>query len=393
MMVSIAGCEHGHRTTRPARRLLEVATLAAAVACGSLVHAGLDEAMNDFKAGRYVEAAAGFQALVNRAPSYDFGYFMLGLSYFKLGRNDEAVANLQRAIELDGDEFNYYHALAGVKRAGGRSAEALAALNAAEALVTPSNSLAFHSLRGFVRADLGKWAAAVDDLEQARAEASSSAVLEVLGIAYFKLGRPASAAPILRAAAALNPNNADTQRHLADSLIAMGQDAEDAAEKAALFSEAVQVATRYRDMRPEGFYGWNLVGKAALGAGAYEDAERAFDRVLELKPDWCYAMVNLARTFIARSEWTAAERASRDAIECAPRLAAGYESLGFALHKQVRLQEARAAYLKAQEIKTSPSVERLIESVDDSLRILETDAPPDDPEGAAPQGQKGPQRR
>jgi len=51
----------------------------------SLAGAELDQALTDYKSGRYAEAAAGFQALVDRAPSYDYGFFMLGLSYFKLG--------------------------------------------------------------------------------------------------------------------------------------------------------------------------------------------------------------------------------------------------------------------------------------------------------------------
>lgn len=350
-----------------------VVTVVAVVAWGSLAHAGLDEAMNAFKAGKYVEAAAGFQALVDRAPSYDYGYFMLGLSYFKLGMNDEAVDNLERAIELDGDEFNYYHALASVERARNENGRALAVLEDARVLLPSSSSFAFYSLRGFVNADLEKWAAAVDDLEKARAEKSSSSVLEYLGTAYYKLGYPDKAAPVLRAAATLNPNNANTQLHLADSLIDLARETEDAARKKLLFSEAVQVATKYRNMRPDGFYGWNLVGKATLGAGAYDEAEQAFDKVLALKPDYCYAMVNLARTLIAQNEWAGAERVSRDAIECAPRLTAGYESLGFALQKQLALREARAAYLEAQNIKPSPSVQKLIEMVDESIRILDAD--------------------
>jgi len=364
----------GTLETATRNRPAVVVTLVAAVACASLAHAGLDEAMSDFKAGKYVEAAAGFQALVDRAPAYDYGHFMLGLSYFKLGRSDEAVDHIERAIELDRGEFNYYHALAGVERARNESGAALAALGHAEALLHGPDEFAFYSLRGFVHADLEKWAEAIDDLERARAERPSAAVLEYLGKAYAELGYPDRAAPVLREAATLNPNDADTQAYLAAALIDLARETEDAARKKTLFSEAVQVATRYRNMRPEGFYGWNLVGKATLGAGAYEEAAQAFVKVLALRADYCYAMVNLARTRIAQSEWAEAESVSRDAIECAPRLTAGYESLGFALHKQRRLPEARAAYQQAHSIKPSPAVEKLIEIVDESIRILEANA-------------------
>jgi tetratricopeptide (TPR) repeat protein len=359
----------------------------------SLAGAELDQAMNDFKAGKYAEAAAGFQALVDRAPSYDYGYFMLGLSYFKLGKNDDAIDNINKAIELNADKFNYYHALASVHRAKKQNREALKILNNAEGLLEDNSKFAFYSVRGFVNADLEKWADAVEDLEKARGLKSSAAILEYLGRSYYKLGYADKAVPVLREAAKLNPNNASVQLLLADSLINHARETREAAQKKKLFDEALQVATKYRNMKPDDYYAVNLVGKAALGAQAYREAEQAFSRVLELKPDYCYAMVNLSKTYIAGEKWAAAEKVSRDAIKCAPRLTAGYESLGYSLQKQKKLEEALEVYNQAQSIKQSAAVDKLIAVVKENIRIRDENLSMDEEERAAQEAAEAEARR
>jgi len=345
-----------------------VLVVAIALAGVSPAGAELEQALTDYKSGRYAEAAAGFQALVDRAPSYDYGYFMLGLSYFKLGKNDAAIDNINNAIELNGDKFNYYHALASVQRAKRQNREALKVLNNAEGLLEDNSKFAFYSVRGFVNADLQKWSDAVDDLEKARALKQSASILEYLGKAYYRLGYADKAVPVLREATQLNPNNANSQLFLGDSLINLARETPAAAEKKKLFNEALQVATRYRKMKPDDYYAVNLVGKAALGAQAFNEAELAFTRVLELKPEYCYAMVNLAKTYIAEGKWVAAEKLSRDAIRCAPRLNAGYESLGYALQKQKKLEEALEVYTQAQTIKRSASIQKLIDVVSENIQ-------------------------
>jgi len=348
----------------------------------SLAGAELDQALTDYKSGKYAEAAAGFQALVDRAPSYDYGFFMLGLSYFKLGKNDAAIENINKAIELNADKFNYYHALASVQRAKKQNREALKVLNDAEGLLDDNSKFAFYSVRGFVNADLEKWSDAVDDLEKARGIKQSAAILEYLGKACYRLGYADKAVPVLREATKLNPNNATSQLFLADSLINLARETNESAKKKALFNEAMQVATKYRNLKPDDYYAVNLVGKAALGAQAFNEAEQAFTRVLELKPDYCYAMVNLSKTYIAGEKWVAAEKISREAIQCAPRLNAGYESLGYSLQKQKKLDEALEVYQQAQSIKQSASIQKLIDVVAENIRRRDENLTMDEAERA-----------
>lgn len=343
--------------------------LAVALLPGSTVLADFEQGMNLFKAGKHAEAAAEFQALVDQAPNYDFGYYMLGLSFFKMGKLGDAASNIEKARDLNGDRFEYHHALASVHRANRQNPKALKELNDAEGLVDASKNYAFYSLRGFVRADLEHWADAVEDLEKARAAKSSGQVLDYLGKAYFKLRHFDKAVPVLREAARANPNDVNTHIFLAESLINHAK--ENQAKKSALFSEALQVARKARSMKPDDWQTVNLAGKAALGANDFKAAEEAFNSVLTMKPDYCYAMVNLSRALIAQERWKDAEQISRKATTCAPRLSAGYESLGYALQKQTRLDEALETYKRALAINPSGSVKELMRVVEENIRIRE----------------------
>jgi superkiller protein 3 len=340
-----------------------------AMSTAVLASGDYEAGMNAFKAGKYAEAAAEFQALVDQSPSYDFGYYMLGLSFFKMEKLNEAADNISKSLELNGDKFQYHHALASVKRAQRKNTEAVRILNGAEGLVDNQSKYAFHSLRGFAYADLKKWGDAVNDLEAARKAKKSPQVLEYLGKSYFKLGYNDKAVPILREASRLNPSDSNTLILLAQSLINLGRETTDDAREKQIYGEAMQVATRYRSMNTDDFNGPNLVGKAALGAGEFRDAEEAFKKVIQMKPDFCYAMVNLSKVYLATQRWKEAEVQSKKAAECAPRLAVNYDNLGFALQKQKRLEEALTAYDKAYSIEPSASIQRRINVVKENIRI------------------------
>ncbi len=345
----------------------------AAIGLAAIVSLAADyeQALSYFKSGKYAEAAAEFQALVEENPNYDYGYYMLGLSFYKMGKLDEAIKNIAQARALNGDRFEYHHALATAYRAKRRDTDAVKVLNEAEGLLesNPQQKYAFYSLRGFTYADLGKWAEAVQDLERAKGIKASTQILDYLGKAYFKLRHFDKAVPVLRDAAKRNPNDADTHLFLAESLINLAREENDDAKKGKLFEESLQVATRYRRLKPDDYLAANLVGRAALGARDYPTAEEAFRTVLEMEPDYCYAMVNLSKTYIALERWQDAEKLARRATQCAPRVAAGYESLGFALQKQQRLDEALAAYQKAYEIQPTPAIKSYMEVVQQNIQI------------------------
>jgi len=347
------------------------AVLALALAPSVRANDALSQGVSHFKSGKYAEAAAEFQTLVDLSPSYDYGHFMLGLSLLKMDRTLEARDSIVKAIELNGDRFEYHNGLARVYVAEKDYARAIAVLGTAEPLATTDpHRFALFSTRGNCYAALDKWSDAVEDLERARAlHPDQASVLLTLGQAYYKLGYFDNAVAVLREAVTVAPSDVATLQWLAESLVSLGAEAMSDGEKDSLYHEALQFAERFRSAAPDNFDADNLVGRSALGASDFAKAEQAFRDVLARKPDHCYAMVNLGKTYIAQEHWNEAERILNEAARCAPRMWLVYESLGFTLQKQDRLEEAVLAYEKAYDIKPSDGVRNAMEICRQNLAL------------------------
>jgi len=349
-----------------------VAALALVAGTAAWANDDLNQGLEYFKTGKYAEAAAKFQAMVDGSPNYDFGYYMLGLSYLQLGKPKDAETSLLKALEINGNKFEYHHGLAKSYFERKDAAKAVATLKTAEPLATADQQkFPLYSLRGFAYVALEKWPEAVDDLERARAINPQHSILVQLGKAYMSLGYADKATPVFRQAAQANPHDAPTSEFLAQALLDMGAEAKDDAAKKALYAEALQVADRVVKLKPNDYQSYNLAGRSALGAQDYPKAEQSFRKVLAQKPDYCWAMANLGKTYLAQARWADAEGILTDATKCAPRLAVAFESLGFAQQKQGKLAQAVQTYEAAQAIKSSDSVARAIATCKQNLEIAE----------------------
>jgi tetratricopeptide (TPR) repeat protein len=356
------------------RHTLAIAALLALVFAPAVwANDSLNQGLSHFKSGKYAEAAAEFQTLVDSSPSYDYGYFMLGLSLLKMGKFKEADENIVKAIELNGDKFEYHNGLATVYFTQKNYAKAISALKTSEPLASNDQyKFALFSMRGNCYAALEKWADAVDDLEKAKAiNAGQASVLVTLGQSYYKLGYFDKAAKVFRQAVKAVPSDTSTLQLLAESLINLGAEAKTDSEKASLYKEALGYAQKLQKAKPGSYESSNLVGRSALGAKDYPTAVKAFRGVLAQKADYCYAMANLGKTYIAQQNWGDAEQILKEASACAPRMSVVQESLGFALQKQGRLPEAIQAYERAYEIKPSETVRSAINICKQNIEVAE----------------------
>jgi tetratricopeptide (TPR) repeat protein len=352
------------RLAIPAVLLLSAALVAPPLA------ADFNQALNSFKAGRYVEAAAEFQTLVDQSPNYDFGWFMLGNCFLKMNKLADAEKNLKKAIELKGDNFNYHNSLAAAYLGQRKFADTVRTLDTAEGLL-PNDStakFAFFSQRGTANSALQRWDDAVRDLERAAAIRKDPAVYSQLGTVHFNRGDNTKAAQAFQEATRLDPNSPpEIYRLLAEALLNEGARAGDPNRKRNAYLEAMRAAEKLRSLRPADHAAVDLVGQAALGAGDFRTAEDSFARVLQMKPDHCLAMMNLARAHIARDQWKDAERHLLGAATCSPRDNQVYLNLGFVYLKQDRLNESLAAYEKSDEIRSSSAAKQGITTVRDRI--------------------------
>lgn len=74
--------------------------------------------------GQYEQAAESIQHTLAHSPETAWAHRILGFAYDRLGRHGEAVAAIERAVELDPDDYEARGALVRVYRSVGRLAEA-----------------------------------------------------------------------------------------------------------------------------------------------------------------------------------------------------------------------------------------------------------------------------
>lgn len=333
------------------------AAIAAALVAGAVqlpAWAGADKALADFKAGRYLEAAAELQAVVDRSPGYSYGYFLLGHCMLKMRNLGDAERQFRRAVELDPARPEYYQGLAMALQAEADWARTIQVTS--EGLSRgqdPRVRAALLSLRGYAWGALQRWDKAVADLEAARRIREEPWILVMLGKAYFATGAYRAAVPLLITAQRYAPEDPTVLRLLAESYLRVAADEPDMARKKLEYGAALGYAQTLASVTPNDLDAVHLVGRAALGAGRLEQAESVFLHVLTHDPRQCYAMVNLGRTYFAAQQWAEAEAFLRKAAACAPRMAVVYESLGDLYLKLGRTQEAAEAFRRAEEIDPS----------------------------------------
>jgi tetratricopeptide (TPR) repeat protein len=324
--------------------------LVAGVAWAS-ARAGADEALAAYKAGRYLEAVAELQAVVDRTPGYDYGYFLLGHCMLKMGRASDAEIEFRRALRLDPSRPEYYQGFALALAASGNwpltvrvSTDGLARAHDLRM------RYALLALRGYAFAALRRWGDAARDIEEAQRTQSNPWILAFLGKVRFASGDYESAVVPLRQVLQSAPDDPSALRLLSESFLRIAADEPDAIRKRFDYLQSMAYAQRLASFLPDDLDVVHLVGRAALGAGRLDQAESVFRHVLFLNPRQCYAMANLARTYMAAARWAEAELYLRNASACAPRLTTVWESLGELYLQLGKPQEAAAAFRRVEEI-------------------------------------------
>lgn len=323
--------------------------------------AQMEQAISHLKAGNYLEAAAELQVLVDRSPDYDYGYYLLGHCHLKTGNPHEAERSFARALALNGRRPEYYHGLALALKEQRQYQRALEVVSSGEPLARePDWRFAFLSLRAAVEVSLHRWEEAAADMEKAVALRRDPRLFRDLGRVYLVLGKNDRAAAAFAQAAAASPADPSLGAWLVEATLRMAAQSTDGSRKRSLYAQALKLARDYEARHPEQAAAANLLGRAALGAGRYEEAEAAFRKVLAADPGHCYARVNLAGAYIAQQRWQEAERSLLEATRCGSELGETYVRLGYVYLRQGRQAEAEQAFERAHALLPSPAGRRLL---------------------------------
>jgi len=323
-------------------------------------------------AGRLAEAEALYRAVVEADPRHTGALLRLGGLALEGGRPELAVATLERATALEGENAALQAALGQAYLRLGQAAKALASFEAAAA-AEPGFAPA-HFLAGLALSELGRRAearrayaraiefdpgfvpalfnlaasleqdgdrkGAIERYREALARAPDFAAAHLnLGIALAAEGDFAAAIAPLERAAALEPGLLQAHAALGNALLELGEP-----------QRALEAYTRGLELAPRSALLHYNRGKALRRLERLEAALMAYREALAADSGLVEAMINAGSICQELGRYVEAERYCRQAIAADGKAALAYTGLALAHHAQGELDTADAAALRAIEL-------------------------------------------
>lgn len=271
-----------------------------------------------FNSGQLVEAARAAQSMTVRFPSHEFGWKALGTVYQHLGKIEDALVCMQKAVALSPGDAEAHNNLGNILNDLGRKNEAETSLRRAlkinpgyadahcnlgatlqdlgrpdeaeasyrQALqIRPDLADAHYNLGNTLKA-LGKLNLAEDSYRKSlKIKPDYAQALNNLGVVLLDLNRLDESLDCLQRALQINPDNAEAHFNLGNTLNDLGQ-----TDKAlASYQQALK-------LKPDLAEALVAIGKIDVDAGRFAEADAMFQRALALKPEMPEAWAELAGT-------------------------------------------------------------------------------------------------
>lgn len=268
----------------------------------------LNEALEHYRAGRYVEAIGCCAEVLETAPEQADALYVLGVCEHCMGRTEQARGAVERALALNPGNPHYYLTLGQILAAGGELERARSlygrALEIDPAFPEVLNNLGALELDARRFGEAGRLFQRALEARPEFAEASCN-----LGVVAAEEGRPEEAIERYRQAIALRPDYPEAQNNLANVLSAMGEHA-----------EAVTVLEALLARHPEFAIAHNGLGNALFSLGEPERARACFERALSIDPNFSEALGNVANALTRDGDTEQARSVYRRAMELDPKL-------------------------------------------------------------------------
>lgn len=166
--------------------------------------------------GRTNEAITELTRALELEPNSDDALHRLGLAYLKANRPAEAINAFKLATQVNPYLWSNYNFLGGAYFKLGQSQKALTAFNRITEL-DPGNASGWANA-GAAHYRLGNWSACIAALQKAiNLDPAEPFYSSQLGVAYFFAGRYSEAAKMFETAVEKNPNDASFRVNLADA--------------------------------------------------------------------------------------------------------------------------------------------------------------------------------
>lgn len=238
-------------------------------------------AAQNYQGGHFTEAEALYRQILSTFPDHVDALNNLALTHAMLGRRTEAIAGFQRVLEIQPDFGTAAFNLANTLKDVGRVDEAILAYR--RLLEFQPHSIEVLNNLGAALAAAAQYLEAIGIYRRALRIAPESVVIHVnLGCAHSSLKQWEEAVDCFRKAISLAPNCADAYANLAKPYYEMSEPR----EALACSLEALQLNPRHRLAQLNAATAWQRIGD-------FENAERAFQRVLQQDPGDAVAHVGL----------------------------------------------------------------------------------------------------
>jgi tetratricopeptide (TPR) repeat protein len=225
-----------------------------------------------YSRGQYAQAERVCRQIISARPGNADAHNILGVSLAALGKSDDAVTELGRAIKINGEAPSYHANLGEILRLAGRLDEAAKALETAIKL-----------------------------------EANNAQALNNLGIIQYEKRNFKKAVEYYRRALAINPLMPEALNNLGNASRTIG-DIDGALH-------AYQEALTQRVVYPEVY---NNLGTLLQQDRRFEEAEHALRKAIQQNPRYVEAHNNLAQLLSSQSNELEALRILGDALKFAP---------------------------------------------------------------------------
>ncbi|ADE10852.1 tetratricopeptide repeat protein [Sideroxydans lithotrophicus] len=273
-----------------------------------------------FNQGRYQDVADSARAMTMQFPSHSFGWATLGVVLQHLGRNEEALQPMQRAVELAPKDAQAHSNLGNTLSYLGRLDEAETSFR--RALKINKDFAEAHLNLGATLHDLGRFGEAevsyrcAIQLKPGLAEAHYN-----LGNTLKSQGKLEEAVASYRKALQIAPGLVGASSNLGAALQAQGK-----------LAEAETILRNVLQSNPDSLEAYSNLGSTLHDMGRLEEARSEYEKALRIKPDHAEILSNLGNTLMTMGLQEEAVRCFRDALEYKPDFLKARSNLLFSLN-------------------------------------------------------------
>ena len=336
-------------------------------------YAGWPEGVAAFQKGDLTQAANEFKSVVDAQPEWPGGHYMLGWTYLRAKRNQEAITHLRKAYDLDKSNADYQLRLGEAYINAQRYADGVAVLSKidAAALSDPKARPHLTKLKAVAYSKTGQTTAAIAEFKRAaEAEPNNAELWYQYGALAFNDGSNDVAVSALTKAAQLAPRDAAKQRSLAQALLKKGRTTRSGKET--IYKQAAAAAQKLvaADASADNLI---LHGECQLGAKDYDGAIASFEKAAAKAGSWLPHFY-IGQAYTAKAQYRSAESSLKTALDNTSAAADEtrvWKQLAFVYEKQKNFNGAIEAYTRAGD---SGGAERARENkriADENLSIEE----------------------